>query len=529
MFDIIIEGKISDLRKIWVESGKISDSDFNTLVEKDPTDQKKYLSWMCRIFANKQASIENLEKLVNKFESLVYRHRIGGEQANIEKYKTVKELEDFLATVPEQSKRQEKEQEKEKGANIYYSDENLVIIEPLSYEASKLYGKGTKWCISSEDNARFWWDYHKKGTKIVFFIFRKDKEKYAGVIYPNGEIEIRNSADNMVSKKDFIEKLKSKGYDPAYFGLDADKKSKSKIEVTENTDILETEDIKALYRKAGLPVPKGKGVHTKKFHELAVKIAKGYVERGDSPKEALKKAYPTAMKQLGAKKAVKKEHLKEETSESIIDENIDLDNLRIGFEYELKNNSDINEIHSIVLDNLKTDPDYYNKLVKESDDDFDIIAPKTKLKRKSDNKKFMVVSVQQADDGVYVVIEDDDNERKTIFYDDLKKDFVVESIEDYEDIEDIFEEDFGDINEAAEDEKYNITEEELELLAQAHEKGIIPDIWPSEEQMIDELSMLEDFVDPMDLSDISVHLAYLKYVLIPKAISYLKEKKEEQK
>lgn len=70
----------------------------------------------------------------------------------------------------------------------------------------------------------------------------------------------------------------------------------------------ETEDIKQMYRNAGLPAPEGKGIHTKAFHKLAIEVAKGYVKSGDSPKEAMDKAYPTAMEQLGKEKAVKKTH-----------------------------------------------------------------------------------------------------------------------------------------------------------------------------------------------------------------------------
>jgi len=99
----------------------------------------------------------------------------------------------------------------------------------------------------------------------------------------------------------------------------------------ERKELEETKEIKQMYKKAGLPAPDGKGVHTKQFHELAIEIAKGYVEKGDSPKEALAKAYPTAMKQLGKGKAVKKAHRKTKESEefvtqfdSLIDKIVDL-------------------------------------------------------------------------------------------------------------------------------------------------------------------------------------------------------------
>jgi hypothetical protein len=77
----------------------------------------------------------------------------------------------------------------------------------------------------------------------------------------------------------------------------------------------ETADIIAMYKAAGLPAPDGKGEHTKAFHKLAIEVAKGYVKSGDTPKEALDKAYPTAMKQLGRDKAVNKSHQRSESVE----------------------------------------------------------------------------------------------------------------------------------------------------------------------------------------------------------------------
>lgn len=59
--------------------------------------------------------------------------------------------------------------------------------------------------------------------------------------------------------------------------------------------------IKAKYRRSGMRAPKGKGIHTKKFHDVVTAVGKkGEV---DNP-------YAVAMSVLGSKKAVKKEHRK---------------------------------------------------------------------------------------------------------------------------------------------------------------------------------------------------------------------------
>jgi hypothetical protein len=107
-----------------------------------------------------------------------------------------------------------------------------------------------------------------------------------------------------------IENYISGGNEGSYLNTDIIRIEKMK---TNECILNESEDVKKLYKAAGLPAPKGKGEHTMAFHKKAIAVAKSYVKRGDSPKEALKKAYPTAMKQLGKKKAVKKAHQKNES------------------------------------------------------------------------------------------------------------------------------------------------------------------------------------------------------------------------
>jgi hypothetical protein len=58
--------------------------------------------------------------------------------------------------------------------------------------------------------------------------------------------------------------------------------------------------IKDLYTGAGLTPPEGKGIHTKRFHEIAV----SYLKKGFSKEEA----YKRAMGGLGRNLAVKKSH-----------------------------------------------------------------------------------------------------------------------------------------------------------------------------------------------------------------------------
>jgi len=74
-------------------------------------------------------------------------------------------------------------------------------------------------------------------------------------------------------------------------------------------ELAESEDIKAMYRKAGMKPPKGKGIHTKKFHRCVTQVGKkGKV---DNP-------YAVCMSSMGRDAAVKKSHQRSEGVEKAV-------------------------------------------------------------------------------------------------------------------------------------------------------------------------------------------------------------------
>lgn len=88
-----------------------------------------------------------------------------------------------------------------------------------------------------------------------------------------------------------------------------------------------SEDIKQMYKKAGMEPPDGKGIHTKKFHRCVTSVAKDAkkngkkIVTGDAEGEDEVNPYAVCMAQLGKKKAVKKSHResKKWQTESVVD------------------------------------------------------------------------------------------------------------------------------------------------------------------------------------------------------------------
>lgn len=60
--------------------------------------------------------------------------------------------------------------------------------------------------------------------------------------------------------------------------------------------------IMALYREKGVKPPKGRGIHSYAFHNMATSIKR------DNPGMSMNSAYAIAMSKLGRDKSVKKAH-----------------------------------------------------------------------------------------------------------------------------------------------------------------------------------------------------------------------------
>lgn len=59
-----------------------------------------------------------------------------------------------------------------------YSDDDWLVIKPLTYESSKKYGSNTKWCTTSAQNPEYFFRYTKNGV-LIYCINRKTGYKVA--------------------------------------------------------------------------------------------------------------------------------------------------------------------------------------------------------------------------------------------------------------------------------------------------------------------------------------------------------------
>ncbi len=150
------------------------------IAEADPSGSYKYLGFLIKMLkdnsSNNNMNIlrhifgeENILALT-KFEEHSIANRIKVKDIGL--YTSFKQIKDEVHEADEIVRTKEME----KQTKIIHKDDDWLTLIPLSYEASKLYGRGTKWCTTQER----YWNQYKSDYKIIYIINRKnDNVKYA--------------------------------------------------------------------------------------------------------------------------------------------------------------------------------------------------------------------------------------------------------------------------------------------------------------------------------------------------------------
>lgn len=166
--------KIKELKEQY-PSYKIDVID--VLSQMDPTKTNKYLPFMIKCTADwvdwinkelKNETFKEMYEVIKDFEDLSQRNLL--ENKDIYSYESNQDIIESVKLAKEKITRSEV---KKKETEILFEDERWLVLFPLSVRSSNLYGKGTKWCVSSEDHN--YGKYFKQYTDEGVLIFVIDK------------------------------------------------------------------------------------------------------------------------------------------------------------------------------------------------------------------------------------------------------------------------------------------------------------------------------------------------------------------
>ena len=160
----------------------------NLFVQSDPTSKKAYALWMINTYLSN--GIRFLEDLGRTNEALIsyidlkFKNKLKPEHKDINKIKSLNELEGLIdeykekPIIPQSERQREKELEQEfyknKEAILFYNDNEIKVVVPKTERASCFFGRNTKWCTAATNNNRFS-IYNINGPLFIILIKKENK------------------------------------------------------------------------------------------------------------------------------------------------------------------------------------------------------------------------------------------------------------------------------------------------------------------------------------------------------------------
>lgn len=173
--------KMAKKKDVKLQNPKFTIDLIDILSEKDPTESNKYLSFMVKqsegwvdwlIDEIKNSTFNDMFQVIKDFEELSQKNLL--ENKDIYSYESNQEIVDAINEAKEKST---KSQVKKNETHVLYEDDRYLVLQPLTSRSSNIYGKATKWCVSSEQNnfKKYFNDYASSGP-LIFFIDKSVKE-----------------------------------------------------------------------------------------------------------------------------------------------------------------------------------------------------------------------------------------------------------------------------------------------------------------------------------------------------------------
>ena len=142
---LIQEGRVDDFKAKY--SQKFGTENVNKIVSSVP---QKYLDWTGKNLdmVNFEDNLLKLSEALSKFEKISSNLPI----TDLIQYKNLGQL---LSALSEYENRQRRIVKKVEGGNVVYDDGRFFVVNPLTHGSSCYYGKGTKWCTTTDSDNHF--------------------------------------------------------------------------------------------------------------------------------------------------------------------------------------------------------------------------------------------------------------------------------------------------------------------------------------------------------------------------------------
>lgn len=193
---LLKENKIYILENIkqakqYLESGKISNKVFTTLLNGDPSPTKKYVGWMAKVWIIEKPDIDDLLNAVEEYNVFVNKGKTKTKDINA--FKSFKDLQNEVDSI-NQSGEAVTVKELESDYETVIDNDKMLVMSPHTHEASRKLGlshfafrdctdaegnttgeKDSAWCTTYKSPDHFN-DYYYKDNVTFYYIKVKSPE-----------------------------------------------------------------------------------------------------------------------------------------------------------------------------------------------------------------------------------------------------------------------------------------------------------------------------------------------------------------
>jgi len=186
--NLLINENKAQLKQL-LASNKITQEEFNQIMQSDNTATKKFVGWTGRQYVKTKEpgakfDWDELRNAVTEFIAMVNSGTISGEDSNIEKYPTYEALQQKVQQANQQAKANPSKSQVEGEVSVYLDNKDALVVAPLNHAASRKLGlsefahrtkngvKDCAWCITYKNDTH-WKSFFD--NELVTFYFAKPK------------------------------------------------------------------------------------------------------------------------------------------------------------------------------------------------------------------------------------------------------------------------------------------------------------------------------------------------------------------
>jgi hypothetical protein len=178
--------------KQYVQNGKLTQNEFDTIKDLDTTSSKKYVDWIAKQVVNKNIDLnkdaDDLKKDLQIYDDLLNRKII---KSTIDMIKSFAEFKDVLKdSEGKESKSKTMNQDffaeelkgfkKGQDYDIVHNDSKSIVYAIYNHKLSCAVGKDSGWCTTMPTSQSHWDNYSKQGTEFLYLIDKQTKSSGHG-------------------------------------------------------------------------------------------------------------------------------------------------------------------------------------------------------------------------------------------------------------------------------------------------------------------------------------------------------------